>query len=279
MTVCIILSENVKNTIGGVIYVKFNQSKHTKKNGGYYLAVLLCLVAVGLVALSNTLGKQNKAESEPSAAEPIIQEFDELPSDDALTEMEGAQFGEELIVATPTDSEPTTAVLSELSSTEPTTAPTKPLTAEETEDIEAVEVSATPIIYAKPVTGYISKEFSGDTLVYSKTLGDWRVHNGTDIKCELGSLVASSAPGTIISVCDDDRYGKVVIVRHEDGSMLYYCGLAETAVKDGDTVQSGQKLGTVGVVPCECEDEPHLHLMAMRDGEFVEPVSTFGLNY
>ncbi len=261
--------------------MKFGQSKRTKKNGGYYLAILLCLVAVGLVAWSNTLGK--KTEDDVST-EPLVQEFEELPSDEALSEMSGEEFGEELsenelVYVSSADSESTATPIAEMSSTEPTSAPTEPLGSEPEKEIEAVEVSAAPIIYAKPVTGLVTKEFSGDTLVYSKTLGDWRVHNGTDIKCELGSLVVSAAPGTIVSVCDDDRYGKVVIVRHEDGSMLYYCGLAETAVKDGDNVQSGQKLGTVGVVPSECEDEPHIHLMAMRDGEFVEPVSAFGLNY
>lgn len=262
--------------------MKFNQGKRTKKNAGYYLAILLCLVAVGLVAWSNTLGKKDK-ENDSSNTEPMIQEFEDLPSDEALSEMSGEDIGEEpnngeLVYVSASDSTTSSAPVAEMSNTEPVSAPTEPLSSE-SEEPEAVEVSAAPVIYAKPVTGLVTKEFSGDTLVYSKTLGDWRVHNGTDIKCELGSLVVSSAPGTIVSVCDDDRYGKVVIVRHEDGSMLYYCGLAETAVKDGDNVQSGQKLGTVGVVPSECEDEPHLHLMAMRDGEFVEPVSAFGLNY
>lgn len=260
--------------------MKFGQSKRTKKNGGYYLAILLCLVAVGLVAWSNTLGKKDKDTDSPGT-EPMIQEFEELPSDEALGEMSGEEFGEdpgELVYVSAADSAPTSAPVAEMSSTEPTSAPTEPLSAEP-EEPEVVEVSAAPIIYAKPVTGLVTKEFSGETLVFSNTLGDWRVHNGTDIKCELGSLVVSAAPGTILSVCDDDRYGKVVIVRHEDGSMLYYCGLAETTVKDGDNVQSGQKLGTIGVVPSECEDEPHLHLMAMCDGEFVEPVSAFGLNY
>ncbi len=265
--------------------MKFNQGKRTKKNGGYYLAILLCLVAVGLVAWSNTLGKKSEKEpNEPIADQMSQEEYEDLPSDEALNEMSGGEQGAELYYVSAADSEPTSPAVVEMSSTEPTASEpaetdVKPLNSDAEEDAEAVEVSAMPLIYAKPVTGHIAKEFSGNTLVYSKTLGDWRVHNGTDIKCELGSLVVSSAPGTIVSVCDDDRYGKVVIVRHEDGSMLYYCGLADTAVKDGDNVQSGQKLGTIGVVPCECEDEPHLHLMAMRDGEFIEPINAFGLNY
>lgn len=265
--------------------MKFNQSsrKRTGKNGGYYLAVLLCLVAVGLVALSNFLDSKKESEAEDKNTDIVSESYDSLPSDDALNEMSGTAHGSELIYASTTDSAPTTApAVAELSSSETslpstTTAPTEAVSSKN--EPEAVEVSATPIIFTKPVTGQVFKEFSGNSLVYSETLGDWRVHNGTDIRCEYGSLVTSSAPGTVASVSEDDRYGTVVIIRHEDGSMLYYCGLDEVSVKDGDTVQSGQKLGTVGVIPCECEDEPHLHLMAMQNGEFVEPLSTFGISY
>lgn len=263
--------------------MKFNQRKRTKKNGGYYLAILLCLVAVGLVAWSNSMGKKEEPKSSDGTAD-LSQVQDELPLDEALNEMSGEDTGAQLVYASTTDSAPTTPPLSELSSTEPTeTAATSALSLEtepEPEaEPEAVEVSAAPIIFTKPVSGMVIKEFSGSTLVYSKTLGDWRVHNGTDIKCEYGTLVSSAGAGTVASVSKDDRYGNVVIVRHEDGSMLYYCGLDEVSVSENDTVQSGQKLGTVGVVPCECEDEPHLHLMAMREGEFVEPLSAFGLSY
>ncbi len=261
--------------------MKFNQSKRTKKNAGYYLAVLLCLVAVGLVAWSNFIGNSDKKSKEDSP-EPIVEFYDELPSDEALTEMSGEDEESEILYVSSADSAATTAPITEMSSTEPsapTTAPTESLSAPSEDEPEAVEVSAQPTFYAKPVTGHVFKEFSGNTLVYSRTLGDWRVHNGTDIRCELGSLVCSSVPGTVVSVCDDDRFGKSVVVRHEDGSMLYYCGLDGITVKDGDTVQSGQKLGVVGVVPSECEDEPHIHLMAMCDGEFVEPLSAFGIKY
>ncbi len=261
--------------------MKFNQNKRTKKNGGYYLAVLLCLVAVGFVALSNSLGKDKEPQPADNndGTEVLSQTYDELPSDEALTEMSGSEQGDYLVYTSTTDSEPTTVPTSALSVTEPTTVPTEPLAAEIPETPEAVEVSASPIIYSKPVVGQVFKEFSGDTLVYSNTLGDWRVHNGTDIKCEYGSIVSSSTFGSVVSVSSDDRYGNVVIVRHEDGSMFYYCGLDEISVAEGDAVGAGQKLGTVGVVPCECEDEPHLHLMAMKDGEFVEPLSAFGIDY
>ena len=35
----------------------------------------------------------------------------------------------------------------------------------------------------QPFSGRVLNAYSGDELVYSKTLGDWRTHNGVDYAC------------------------------------------------------------------------------------------------
>ncbi len=40
-----------------------------------------------------------------------------------------------------------------------------------------------------PIAGAITKDYSGEELVYSQTMDDWRTHNGIDIAAEEGTDV------------------------------------------------------------------------------------------
>ena len=65
-----------------------------------------------------------------------------------------------------------------------------------------------------PTNNIIVKEFSSDNLVYSKTLGDWRIHEGTDFKAEEGSMVKSITDGKVIDIYDDPFYGVTLEIEH-----------------------------------------------------------------
>ena len=52
--------------------------------------------------------------------------------------------------------------------------------------------------------GKVSQAFSGNTLVYNPTLGDWRTHNGTDYTAEQVTAVAA---GTVTAIADDALWG------------------------------------------------------------------------
>ena len=55
------------------------------------------------------------------------------------------------------------------------------------EPTPAVTVSAP--VYTRPTAGAVLTPFSGDMLLFQPTLGDWRVHSGTDFACEAGENV------------------------------------------------------------------------------------------
>ena len=142
---------------------------------------------------------------------------------------------------------------------------------------EAIEASAAPE-YHRPVEGSIINGFSGDELVYCSTMCDWRVHNGVDIAAESDSEVKAAADGIVYDVVVDMLYGNTVIISHDDGSMLYYCGLNSTqVVSKGLEVKAGDVIGYIGEVPCESDAGPHLHLTMMKDGGFVDPIKELGL--
>ena len=111
--------------------------------------------------------------------------------------------------------------------------------------------------------------------VFSQTLGDWRVHTGIDIAAELGSDVLAVAGGTVTAVKSDHFFGKTVEVTHDGGIVSVYSNLSNdgVAVKVGDTVKAGDKLGVVGDTSLtELADESHLHFEIMVSGVSVNPL-------
>lgn len=133
-----------------------------------------------------------------------------------------------------------------------------------------------PTIYYSPVaSGNIMKGHSTEVPVFSQTLGDWRVHTGIDIAAELGSDVLAVAGGTVTAVKSDHFFGKTVEVTHDGGIVSVYSNLSNdgVAVKVGDTVKAGDKLGVVGDTSLtELADESHLHFEIMVSGVSVNPL-------
>ena len=50
----------------------------------------------------------------------------------------------------------------------------------------------------QPVSGRVLNSYSGDELVYNKTLGDWRTHNGVDYAADKGAEVTAPAAGKVV---------------------------------------------------------------------------------
>ena len=122
----------------------------------------------------------------------------------------------------------------------------------------------------QPISGRVLNGYSGDELVYNKTLGDWRTHNGIDYACAKDAAVQSPTrarwcwpvPMAAGAHCgDQDSAGRV----------WRLCGVASPAVKEGETVSAGQTLGKVGSVSCECAEESHIHLEVKQDDSYLDP--------
>ena len=127
--------------------------------------------------------------------------------------------------------------------------------------------------FEKPVDGEIMKEYAKDNLVYSETLKEWVTHLGIDIKAEKTSVVKSAEAGTVKSIKNDPRYGLTIVVDHEDGYQTVYSNLLTSEfVVEGEKVEKGQSLGTVGnTAVFEIADEPHLHFEILKDSIQIDP--------
>ena len=123
----------------------------------------------------------------------------------------------------------------------------------------------------QPVSGRVLNSYSGDELVYNKTLGDWRTHNGIDYACAKDAAVQSPTAGTVVLAGSDGSWGPTVAIKDSAGRVWRLCGVASPAVKEGETVSAGQTLGKVGSVSCECAEESHLHLEVKQDDSYLDP--------
>lgn len=140
----------------------------------------------------------------------------------------------------------------------------------------AAEVPAP--IWVKPVDGAVLKPFSGDTLVKDETMGDWRVHTGTDYAADSGTRVYAVSDGTVERAGVDPLYGGVVVLQLKDGKQAVYQCLAEKLkVNAGDTVRAGDVIGTVGTIGhAEGAQASHLHMELYKGGKAIDPESVFG---
>lgn len=127
--------------------------------------------------------------------------------------------------------------------------------------------------FIMPVEGEIVKQFGKDRLLYSNTLKEWTTHYGIDIKANKTAIVKSSSDGIVKSIKNDPRYGLTIVVEHANGFNSVYANLLSSEfVTVGESVKSGQSIGTVGnTAPFEIVDEPHLHFEITKDGEYIDP--------
>lgn len=128
-------------------------------------------------------------------------------------------------------------------------------------------------IFSKPIEGEILKEYAKDSLVYSETLKEWTTHLGIDIKAEKATVVKSAAEGTVKYIKNDPRYGLTIIIEHTNGFETRYANLLTSEfVSEGEEVEAGQTIGTVGdSAVYEIVDECHLHFEILKNSENVNP--------
>ena len=126
-----------------------------------------------------------------------------------------------------------------------------------------------------PVNGEIINPFSFGELVKSETLDVWKTHDGVDIKAEKGTAVKAMNHGEVTEIKEDPLWGYTVEIDHGSGIISCYYNLsASMMVEEGDTVDSGQIIGSIGdTAQIEAAMPSHLHFAVKRNGEWTDPIS------
>ena len=143
------------------------------------------------------------------------------------------------------------------------------------EDVKESKEEKKELAFEKPIEGEIMKVFAKDNLVFSNTLQEWTTHLGIDIKADKTSVVKSAEAGTIKTIKNDPRYGLTITIEHDNGYQTVYANLLSSEfVVEGEKVEKGQSIGTVGnTATFEISDEPHLHFEVLKDGVQIDPTT------
>lgn len=114
--------------------------------------------------------------------------------------------------------------------------------------------------YAHSVCGKINSEFG-----YRRS----RFHYGIDVDLNTGDPVLASFEGIVRISKYDPTYGRVVVIRHQNGLETLYAHLSKFNVEVGDYVQAGDVIALGG--NSGRSTGPHLHFEVRYLGEPINP--------
>lgn len=259
---------------------------------GFYIILFLCVMAIGIAGYVLYLDPSlEETDTLSLEAEEPSEETHTVPHrEETLTDPDPLPIWEQLDTNDPVEPEvpdtaETAAPLPEQAESDPdqvireavetiASGRTEETPKKESPPAEEKKADTAPTFFVRPVSGAVLREFSGEELVYDRTMGDWRTHNGVDFQASDGALVAVVADGVVEDVYQDAYYGTGVLVNHGGGLMSVYLGLIENAtVTKGQSVTAGDTIGAVCVSTLFESLEPaHLHMEMTLNGKRVDPM-------
>lgn len=253
-----------------------NGTHETKKVRlrSFYTALLISLAMIGAACAyayqATTVTLEENLESLQNNLTTQTQNVQTAPALESYDDvMQPAQESYDAVVGVQTD----LPKAEEPVETSTEAAATEELPAEESEAEPETEGEFSHVL-VMPMEGEVIQPFSNGELVKSETTGTWQTHNGADIAGEEGTPVCAIDNGTVVDVTKDALWGICVSIDHGNGVTSRYCGLsASLSVQNGDTVESGQTIGSIGnTADIESKLEPHLHFEVQKNDIYVDPI-------
>jgi murein DD-endopeptidase MepM/ murein hydrolase activator NlpD len=96
------------------------------------------------------------------------------------------------------------------------------------------------------------------------------LHSGVDYVAGYGVPVSAAGYGCVSSVSWDSGYGNLVVIAHRFGVTSWYAHLNTVAVRSGQCLGAGARVGTVGSTGRSTG--PHLHFELRVRGAAIDPL-------
>jgi hypothetical protein len=98
-----------------------------------------------------------------------------------------------------------------------------------------------------------------------------KFHAGLDFPARVGTAIQASGDGVVVESGWHSGYGNCVKIRHGYGYETLYGHMSKIAVRPGERVKKGQKIGEVG--DTGLSTAPHLHYEVHYKGNPVNPIN------
>ena len=240
---------------------------------GFYIVLFVCLAVIGVSAWAMLFSGSGEADNDIGTINDASISVMAGQDNNAVSDVPVVKDDGAVKPNVPTQPDKTDTKKDEVKqdSAKPPVQDTP--TAEDAEENRDSTVGVEDLSFMWPVSGSISKEYSPDSLIYNKTMADWRTHDGVDIAAQIGTRVFAAADGKVSKVYEDDLYGTTVIIDHGNGLASVYSNMAATpTVKEGDAVTMGSVIGSVGDTALgETGEVAHLHFEMTMEEASVDP--------
>jgi murein DD-endopeptidase MepM/ murein hydrolase activator NlpD len=121
---------------------------------------------------------------------------------------------------------------------------------------------ASPMEFSRVTSGFASR--------FHPILHRWKAHLGVDYGADMGTPVRTVGAGVVEFAGQQNGFGNVVIVKHNNTDQTVYAHLSRIDVQPGQMISQGQHLGAVGATGWATG--PHLHFEFRVNGVHHDPV-------
>jgi len=100
----------------------------------------------------------------------------------------------------------------------------------------------------------------------------WACHHAIDIAAPLGTAIYAAAAGEVVKAgyTEYPGYGRMIVVRHEDGYQTLYGHLSTSYVHVGEHVARGELIARMGSTGRSTGS--HLHFEIAQDSWLLDPL-------
>jgi murein DD-endopeptidase MepM/ murein hydrolase activator NlpD len=121
---------------------------------------------------------------------------------------------------------------------------------------------ASPMEFSRVTSGFAAR--------FHPILHRWRAHLGVDYGAQTGTPVRTVGDGVVEFAGEQNGFGNVVIIKHNNTDQTFYAHLSRIDVRAGQRVNQAQHIGAVGATGWATG--PHLHFEFRVNGVHQDPV-------